>query len=569
MDVEIIKETTESMKVMFKDELKTFAKRRLTLEENYTKIFAVTWGSCSPALQSDLISTKDYEEKKKNNDALWLLKTLRKITLGLSDKRSMVYNAFTAVRSLYTSRQQNNESLEEYHKKITATVNTVEFMKTSAFVHEYIVDTLKKENSYKQLTNEKVEEKAKEKYKAMVLLMNANVTKYKSLWIKLEQNLSLGRDEYPNTVVDCLDILAKHNPPILSHIPHPGRGRGCGREAGGRGLSSECSHYSFTQARGVQGNTNDVIVSGTDGNRHPYLRCYRCQHMGHIDIFCPSNNIQATQFVLSVSHEANLLPSSWLLLDSCSSISSMKTMSFVKHIKQVEPITTYSNGGTMNYSWKGVFSFLPSCPAYYNKESLANKLSLSDVMEKYKVTMNSEIEHSIQVHLEKGQIMRFAQVGNGIFACDLSGPDCDVSKYDTSHMTLTPSTPHVCALTVGRQQLKYSVPELKRADKAFDVQGRLGYVSKQQMKRALDAGVIINAPFTSIDLEAAHTIYGSPVPFIKGTSTRQRPNPTETQQSISIPMEVEEQVRSELVDMDHCKCNGNTYFHTKGRKVRF
>ena len=72
---------------MWELRIKRYLDREETLEQNILKLYAITLGQCTPALQSTLKGEADYEAKSKGFDILWLMTNLKINNRGSRHKR--------------------------------------------------------------------------------------------------------------------------------------------------------------------------------------------------------------------------------------------------------------------------------------------------------------------------------------------------------------------------------------------------------------------------------------------------------------------------------------------------
>ena len=94
-----------------------------------------------------------------------------------------------------------------------------------------------------------------------------------------------------------------------------------------------------------------ALVPGVDGTTVD-LQCYKCERWGHISPNCPNANsgsnflMQRLQFTQDGNAES--IPRSWVLLDTCSTNSTSNDSQHVTNIKQCfigDEMTTMTNGG--------------------------------------------------------------------------------------------------------------------------------------------------------------------------------------------------------------------------------
>ena len=58
-------------------------------------------------------------------DAVWLLQTLKKVTLGVTHQSNVYHSTFLALKDLYKTRQKSDETVEEYYRRFETAVDLV------------------------------------------------------------------------------------------------------------------------------------------------------------------------------------------------------------------------------------------------------------------------------------------------------------------------------------------------------------------------------------------------------------------------------------------------------------
>ena len=66
--------------------------------------------------------------------------------------------------------------------------------------------------------------------------------------------------------------------------------------------------------------------------------------------------------------------------------------------------------------------------AYFNKEGIANILSLSEVSNIYQVTMDTAKVKAMIVYISKNKVLVFKEIGNGFYYHDIAGNVVDNDK---------------------------------------------------------------------------------------------------------------------------------------------
>ena len=193
-----------------------------------------------------------------------------------------------------------------------------------------------------------------------------------------------------------------------------------------------------------------MVIPGTDGVVHADVQCYRCQQRGHYASQCPTQteqetsgngrNVQLVQIAESnntevedpVSYElsftqiakpvpdetSNFINNYWLLLDSQSSISVYNNPDYMTNVqKSYLPVKAHTNGGSQESYKFGDSKYFGS--VWFNPESLANILSLAQVRKYCRVTMDTEFEPAMVVHLSDGKEIKFIEYKNGLYYHDV------------------------------------------------------------------------------------------------------------------------------------------------------
>ena len=157
-------------------------------------------------------------------------------------------------------------------------------------------------------------------------------------------------------------------------------------------------------------------AANSSATHHPSAEypCALCSAHDHWQPDCPSNvrNGGACQPVTSVSVEcivslaqstSIILSDSLILLDSCSMCSVFKSPHLLRNVAHYSTkghssgITIVSNGGSMECSQVGKLPGL-SFSIWYHPDSIANIVSLAEMVCERQITMDSDVENALLLH---------------------------------------------------------------------------------------------------------------------------------------------------------------------------
>jgi hypothetical protein len=327
------------------------------------------------------------------------------------------------------------------------------------------------------------------------------------------------------------DILSKYIGPARPRqddTGHGGRGRG-GGGGGGRGDNRQ-SGRSFLQ---TGASADATAVAGNDGRHFPEVRCCRCQSNGHYSGNCPTPPSQHLQIGLCLTQAVqpqpwpnNTVNPNWLLLDSCSTVSSIQNEKFLSNIHACKPgevMRACTNGGSQDYHKHGTLKFFPF-DVFYNPTSVANILALKDVADRFQITMDTTKERAMLVHVSDDNIIKFSECGDGLYYFDTG-----------SNNTSTPVTEYSFLSTVQANKTYFHQREIAGADTARILQQMIDWPSAQQFKEIVAGNQLRNCDTTADDINRAEATCGPQLPMLKGKTVRKRQEHTKHRARVPIP----------------------------------
>ena len=77
-----------------------------------------------------------------------------------------------------------------------------------------------------------------------------------------------------------------------------------------------------------------------------------------------------------------------------------------------------------------------SFPVWYNSNSIANILSMSEVAQECHLTMDTSVENAIWLHCDDGRILKFVECAGGLYAHHRSNPSHKITTHIVNTQTL-------------------------------------------------------------------------------------------------------------------------------------
>jgi len=336
------------------------------------------------------------------------------------------------------------------------------------------------------------------------------------------------------------------------------------------------------------------VIAGADGVTHTGVTCFRCEHKGHYADKCSNgpgatlHQVEAANAVMllqashteaivadddNANHEVSdftftqlpsrheLIPSSWVLLNSQLTVSGFKNPNIRTNIRRSNSqLKVHTNGGTQILSLVGDIKNFGT--VWYNPDSLANIFSLATVRKLCCITMNTSVEAALCVHRSDGSIMKFIEYRSGLYyhnAAAAVQPNCNENVIDYSFVS-----------TVANNKAQFPRRrEIEGADKARALYQKIGRPSQQQFEQILANNLIRNCPVTVDDAKRALLIYGPDVAALKGKTTKGPSQHVPTFNPLQVPGFILQHHSDVTLCMDIFYVRGHPFFHTISRKVQF
>ena len=230
----------------------------------------------SKQMRSSVQTHEDYRSadaaKRIDGNPILLLQTVKIFSEQTSKTQYPQVSLFYAFKNLFKMRQEPDEELADYAKRLKQKINSLKQLMGDRFLDEFC----KKTPEYASATDKTdCQKEALDSFMSVVLLKTVDPRKYGSLVKRLAGNFSSRPHdpEYPTKWKRCVEVLASH--PWDQEYYDWKKARS--RRAQERENDDGAQDTSFAQA-------------GDRGNKHADYTCHCCGQKGHIAPNCPKKN---------------------------------------------------------------------------------------------------------------------------------------------------------------------------------------------------------------------------------------------------------------------------------------
>jgi len=199
----------------------------------------------------------------------------------------------------------------------------------------------------------------------------------------------------------------------------------------------------------------------------------------------------------------------------------------------------HTNGGMIHSTKKCEVPLFGQ--AWFNLKSITKIISMSEMVDKYHVTYDSQKEDTFVVHLPTKDI-KFKHSINGLYFYKPT----EIQQNDNVKMQLLSS--------LEDNKRFYSSQQFEHAKKACNLYHALGHPSIPDMREIIRMNMITNNPITTKDVDLAERIFGTDRGTIKGKTTRRKPIPV-VEDMIDIPSELVQVQEDVILTLDGMTVN--------------
>ena len=505
-------------------------------------LYSLVFEQCTDAMQERLKSHEDFEAA--SQDGIALLVIVRSLIHTFEEKRNLADSLCDVKESFYKLRQGKHMSLEKYHELFVAQVAVLDEVGITVW-DQALVDNIAESNGRGDEPEEEDYEEAKQRALAIRFIRGTNEN-HKG-YIKHLRNSHLdNHDNYPKTVSDAFNILQRRDEDTVAIIP-------------------ENDGVAFAQ-------------TSTHGRDMSQVICYNCGGTGHYARDCPhqqgqegngnnnnddnNNNGESTEVnavTFSFSQSNAIVPKTWILLDSQSTVDCFSNRALLKNIRKTDKkINIYCNAGRRTIDVVGDLQGYGE--VWHDPKGIANVLSLSRIRKKYGRVdyVAKESGGEFTVYKPDGKRHIFKEAELGLHYLDTSSPNDEM--HDDGHMLVVN--------TVRDNKSKYTNNDYMRALRARELQIKIGRPSTRDYIKIVEGNSLPNCPVTRADILAAEHIFGPDIGALKGKTTRRRP-PIVDSPVTPVPNVILEKYRRVTICVDVLHINNIPMLASISRNIKF
>lgn len=574
---------------IWNNEVDDYCDRVRLITQNLKTLYSVAWGQCSEAMKAKLQTHDEFTTKDLDADCSWLLKEIKAVTFRFEGQRFIFLSLDDAHSSLCAYRQQADEPILTYLHNFKNKVDVLEHYGGSYGVDPGLLKAAAllpgcppaptpgqpHSPAYMRFT--------RNRSLGIAFIKRADPKRFSQMLADLENNFSRGLDQYPADLTSAYTMLNVYVKPVA--LPSDNRSRHAGSGGAAVGASGTAATTpSVPPAAGELGLTfaqAAATVVGANGVTHAGITCYRCNAHGHYADQCPADtssvqllqvsppppasgggappeHAHSTHFTFA-QHFLEPIPSSWVLLDSESTVSVFNNPALLRNIRPSDThVTVHTNGGTQ------VSTLIGDIPnfgtVWFNPASIANILSLAAVRKVCRITMDTAVAAAFHVHKVDGSLMTFNEYHSGLYYHDTS-PSPNHSSAIVTDYTLVN--------TVAQNKTMFTRREIEGADKARDLYRKVGYPAEKFFQSMLTKNLIHNCPITAEDAKRALLIYGPDPATLKGKTTRRTTEHIPRIILSTLPDYILDLHRQVTLCMDVFFVQGQRFHHTISRNIKF
>lgn len=487
------------LKIKIEEQYKSRAKDEIIFEKNNKIIYTILKGQCTTSMIHRIMQSPNYEEYDADLNVRELWKRISELLLTTAgDNQHEKKLAIIAKSQFEKIRQFSNEPISDFYERFKVEVQSLKA--TGIDIGD-------------------------EKDISMTFLHKLDQSRYASLNAQLDNQMSFGKDEYPENLSDAL-MLAQNWKVVVPKFDPSNNTVGIAFYTAEQKLNKikkinhnsannkQNSPYQQQNKKQQQNNNNaqrnknnnEIVEKSSSVKKFP---CWICGEVGHFKANCPrlkkvieeEEEINCVFDVLATSRQS--LSNKDILLDNQATISVFNNKALLKDIQPIKyPIFINGIGGNkIEINHKGVYDWFGE--VYYSPDVTANILCFHDVATNFQVDYDND-QNLFKVYISSESNPKLFVAKNKLYKLS--------SDQDRNYVNLTQT-----------DQLILSNAQVQNANKVRKYLELLAFPSKNALKDAINSGSFLNCEITSKDVDYYFDLNGDSIEQLKGKSTSKKP----------------------------------------------
>ena len=379
-------------KAIYLEDRKSAIKKNDKLKLEIGQLYDEVWDQCSVELKANLKGDSGFSVIETARDPLGLRKHIKRACCGFEAHKMKYYALSQAVKKLTMFYQRPGMSNEEYKRQFDALWDMVIQFGGSVTNHPGLIkaeaEDLATKNGRANPSKDDREAATAEvenRMKACYMLGGASNDRFRSLKNHLENQYTMGVDQYPEDEEKLLGMMNNFRvgPSTAGgqYVQHAGDDDGLAfvqeGEEGDIEQTEEDEGVNAAQRRTFPPKQKANINLPT--YPHKTKKCYHCNTMGHIAVDCPQldeteRGAINAQFGYTLLQKNNTVRTNYLYLDTCTTNNFMCNSAYLKDVHTAgKSLRLQTNAGSTSTDKQG---YLGSTLMWLGRTGFANVITL-------------------------------------------------------------------------------------------------------------------------------------------------------------------------------------------------
>lgn len=569
---------------------------------------------CDPRMKERLQGQDDFADITAQQDGIRLLTLIRSICHRKEGGSMSVAARVEFDVQVHTACQKEKETLQTYAQRFIQMMEVSDSngakigSHQTAMIYEYlkeyaekngvditsgIEEAVKDKTVFTDTVVEEATKKAREAYRAALLLVLADRRRFSGLKDDLRKKYLLGEDKYPRSIAEAVRLLDQYEKNVSTKSKQPGEADESlaffqgheeeKKEDDGAHIEAPTDPAKLAAfivplrkgtAKAEAGwkifKTFDKAKKSSFWAAHNKLQAARTKGEAHVNMKEGEDvtSLDGVGFA-EVAGEGHNASDGRALVDSCASHHSAHSDSHLTNVREAKtPLRSQCNAGTTTATQQGDMGPITF---FLGSDGIATLLSEPQL----------EREGCSITKIDGVRKIIFPNGNQLTCKSDSSGVQAGMPWVYASELKALPAdafTPTTSGDESGENHLQtvrgnisgsgLTPRQIKRAYLAADLQAKTGHHTDETFKRMVSSDGFRNSPITVQDISHKQRLFGPSRAALRGRTTRAKPDRVNTEQ-MSIPRDFYELHKFVTLCGDVMFVNGVAFLCTSSRDIRF